>query len=213
MYRDLRDFLAKLEQEGQLVRIKDEILPEPTIREIGRAAVDLPNGPAVIIENIKGHPGKKVALNVHGSWANIGLMIGMDKDTSVRSFFASSYGTISQVKFIDKDKAPCHEVVIKDNINLVEMLPMFRINKWDAGMFFSKASVVTRDPDDAGNFDTQNVGTYRMQVMGKDLVGIQALGFHDIARHITHAEEQNKPLPIAYSASTRCSPYGRTPIN
>ena len=102
-----------------------------------------------------------------------------------------------EVKFIDKDKAPCHEVVIKDNINLVEMLPMFRINKWDAGMFFSKASVVTRDPDDAGNFDTQNVGTYRMQVMGKDLVGIQALGFHDIARHITHAEEQNKPLPIA----------------
>jgi UbiD family decarboxylase len=28
VYRDLRDFLAKLEQEGQLVRIKDEILPE-----------------------------------------------------------------------------------------------------------------------------------------------------------------------------------------
>ncbi len=201
MYRDLSDFLAKLEQEGQLVRIKDEILPEPTIREIGRAAVDLPNGPAVIIENIKGHPGKKVALNVHGSWANIALMIGMDKDTSVKDQFFKFLELWDkypgEVKFIDKDKAPCHEVVIKDNINLVEMLPMFRINKWDAGMFFSKASVVTKDPDDASNFDTQNVGTYRMQVMGKDLVGIQALGFHDIARHITHAEEQNKPLPIA----------------
>jgi len=201
VYRDLREFLAKLEQEGQLVHIKDEILPEPTIREIGRAAVDLPNGPALLIENIKGHPGKKVALNVHGSWANIALMMGLDKNTPVKEQFFNFLDKWDrypgETKFIDKNKAPCHEVVIKDNINIVEMLPMFRINKWDSGMFFSKASVVTRDPDDSGNFDTQNVGTYRMQVMGKDLVGIQALGFHDIARHITHAEEQNKPLPIA----------------
>ncbi len=199
MYRDLREFLAKLEQEGQLVRIKDQILPEPTIREIGRASVDLPNGPAVLIENIKGHPGKSVALNVHGSWANIALMMGLDKNTGVKEQFFS---------FLDKwdrypgeirylDKAPCQEVVIKDNINLVEMLPMFRINKWDAGCFFSKASVVTKDPYDQDSFDTENVGTYRMQVMGKDVVGIQALAFHDIARHITHAEEMNEPLPIA----------------
>ena len=199
VYRDLRSFLTKLEQEGQLVRITDEILPEPTIREIGRAAVDLPNGPAVLIENIKGHPGKTVALNVHGSWANIALMMGLDKNTPVRdqffNFLDKWENYPGEVKFVDK--APCQEVVIKDNINIVEMLPMFRINQWDAGCFFSKASVVTKDLEEPDNMDTQNVGTYRMQVMGKDLVGIQALGFHDIARHITKAEEQNKPLPIA----------------
>ena len=61
VYRDLRSFLTKLEDAGQLVRIKDSILPEPTIREIGRAATDLPNGPAVVMDNIKGMKGMQVA--------------------------------------------------------------------------------------------------------------------------------------------------------
>ncbi len=201
MYRDLRGFLNKLEQEGQLVRVKDQILPEPTIREIGRAATDLPNGPAVIMDNIKGMKGMKVALNVHGSWANIALMMGLDKNTSVQNQFFNFLEAWDkypgEIKFVDSAKAPCHEVVVDKNINLFEHIPLFRINKWDSACFLSKACVVSRDPDDPDNFDTQNVGTYRMQVIGKDQICIQALAFHDIARHITHAEEQNKPMPIA----------------
>ena len=87
MFRDLREFLAKLEENGQLVHIKDSIYPEPAIREIGRASTDLPNGPAVIMDNIKGMKGMKVALNVHGSWANIALMMGLDKNTPVQDQF------------------------------------------------------------------------------------------------------------------------------
>ncbi|WP_291736988.1 UbiD family decarboxylase, partial [Clostridium sp.] len=41
------------------------------------------------------------------------------------------------------------------------------------------------------------VGTYRIQVKGKDLVGIQPLPFHDIAIHLKKAEEMNEPLPIS----------------
>jgi len=199
LYRDLRSFLTKLEEEGQLVHITDEILPEPTIREIGRAACDLPNGPAVMIENIKGHPGKRVVLNVHGSWANHALMLGMDKTATVKEQFFNLLEKWDrypgEVKYVGKPA--CQEVVIKDNINIDEMLPMFRINAYDAGCFFSKASVVTKDLFDPDSLETENVGTYRLQVQGKDIIGIQALPFHDIARHVTKAEEMNKPLPIA----------------
>ena len=201
MFRDLREFLAKLEENGQLVHIKDSIYPEPAIREIGRASTDLPNGPAVIMDNIKGMKGMKVALNVHGSWANIALMMGLDKNTPVQDQFFNFLEAWDkypgEIKYIDSDKAPCHEVIVKDNINLFEHIPLFRINKWDAACFFSKACIISKDPYDMDNFDTQNVGTYRMQVIGKDQICIQALAFHDIARHITHAEEQNEPMPIA----------------
>ncbi len=41
MYRDLRSFLNGLEQEGQLVHYTPQVLPEPDIRAILRAAADL----------------------------------------------------------------------------------------------------------------------------------------------------------------------------
>ena len=69
VYKDLRSFLATLEKEGQLVRIKDEVMPEPDIASAGRAAANIKNGPAVLFEKVKGYKGR-VVTNVHGSWAN-----------------------------------------------------------------------------------------------------------------------------------------------
>jgi len=199
LYRDLREFLAKLEQEGQLVHIHDEILPEPGIRHISRAAGDVPNGPAVMLDNIKGYGGMRVVMNVHGSWANHALMLGMSKDAIPKAQFFNLLDKWKkypgEIHYVDK--APCQEVVVTENINLFEMLPIFRINKYDGGCFFSKASIVSQDPDDPDNPDKENVGTYRLQVQGKDIIGMQALAFHDISKQLAKAEAENKPLPVA----------------
>ena len=70
VYEGLREFLQTLEEEGQLVRIKDEVMPEPDIGAAGRAAANMKgNAPAILFEKIKGYKGK-VVTNVHGSWAN-----------------------------------------------------------------------------------------------------------------------------------------------
>ena len=88
VYQDLRSFLATLEEEGQLVHVTDEVLPEPDIGSAGRAASRMTNGPAVMFDNIKGYgPGHTVVTNVHGSWANHALMMGMDKNTSTKDQF------------------------------------------------------------------------------------------------------------------------------
>ncbi|GAB6173754.1 non-oxidative hydroxyarylic acid decarboxylases subunit C [Paradesulfitobacterium aromaticivorans] len=198
-FRNLREFLAKLEEEGQLVHIHDEIMPEPDIRAVARAAGDLPNGPAVMLDNIKGYGGKSVVLNVHGSWANHALMFGMDKNTSPKEQFLElsrrwdNYP--GQVQYVDN--APCQEVVVTENINLFELIPLYRINSYDGGFYFSKASIISKDPDAPDNFDKQNVGTYRLQVQGPDIIGMQALAFHDISIQLAKAEERNEPLPVA----------------
>ena len=85
-YKDLREFLATLEAEGQLVRIKDEVMPEPDIASAGRAASSMKNGPAVLFEKVKGYK-YSVVTNVHGSWPNHALMMGMPKDTPVKEQF------------------------------------------------------------------------------------------------------------------------------
>lgn len=197
-YKDLREFLVLLEQENQLLKITEPVMPEPDLSAIGRAAPDLENGPAILIEKVKGYK-NSVVLNVHGSWQNHAIMLGLAKDTPVKEQFFeldkkwSSY----PLKPVWVKDAPVKEVKITEEINLFDILPLFRVNKYDAGFYLSKALIVSKDPDEPDNFDKQNVGTYRIQVKGKDLVGIQPLPFHDIAIHLKKAEERNEPLPIA----------------
>ena len=197
-YKDLREFLQKLEEEGQLVRVKDEVMPEPHIGAAGRAAGNLKNGPAVLFEKVAGYR-NQVVTNVHGSWANHALMMGMPKDTPVKEQFheLNRRWDLYPVPAKHVSTGPCKEVKITKNINLFEILPLYRINTWDGGFFISKACVVSRDPEFPDDYNKQNVGTYRIQVKGKDRIGIQALAFHDIAIHLRKAEEMNKPLRVA----------------
>jgi len=199
-YRDLREFLDLLESENQLVRIKDELMPEPDLSAIGRSAPDMENAPAVLVEKVKGY-NTPVVLNVHGSWQNHALMLNMDKNTPVKEQFFELERIWDRYPikpvWVDKKDAPVKEVVIEEDINLFDVLPLFRINEFDAGFYLSKALVVSKDPNKPESYEEQNAGTYRIQVKGKDKVGIQPLPFHDIAVHLKHAEEKNEPLPIA----------------
>ncbi len=197
-YKDLREFLVILEKEGQLLKITDPVMPEPDLSAIGRASSDLENGPAVLVEKVTGYK-NSVVLNVHGSWQNHALMLGMPKDTPVKEQFfeLDRRWSAYPIKPVWVDNAPVKEVKITKDINLFDVLPLFRINKYDGGFYLSKALIVTKDPDEPDNYDKQNAGTYRIQVKGKDLLGIQPMAFHDIGVHLRKAEERNEPLPIA----------------
>ena len=200
IYKDLREFLVTLEAEGQLVRVKDEVSPEPDIGAAGRAAANLKNSPAVLFEKVKGYK-YSVVTNVHGSWQNHALMMGMPKDTPVKEQFFELNRRWDKFpvppKVVARKDAPCKENVINENINLFDILPLYRINDQDGGFFISKASVVSGDPEFPDDLNKMNVGTYRIQVKDVDRVGMQCLAFHDIAVQLEKAEAENKPLPVA----------------
>jgi vanillate/4-hydroxybenzoate decarboxylase subunit C len=199
-YRDLRTYLAHLEEEGQLLRIKEPVLPEP---DIGAAACAVnkfgETAPALLFENIRGYQKATIAMNVHGSWSNHALMLGMPKNTPLKQQFLEfvrRYQTYpGQVDV--RETAPWQEVVIDKNINLFDILPLFRLNHGDGGFYIDKAAIVTRDVTDWDNPNTENVGMYRLQVKGKNRIGIQPVPAHDIAIHLARAEELGKDLPVA----------------
>ena len=200
VYKDLREFLATLEEEGQLVRVKEEIMPEPDIGAAGRAAANLENSPAILFEKVNGYK-YSVVTNVHGSWRNHALMMGMPKDTPVKEQFFELDRRWDKFpvppKVLAREEALCKENVITENINLFDILPLYRINEQDGGFFLSKASVVTGDPEFPDDFNKLNVGIYRMQVKDVDKLAIQPLPMHDIAIQLAKAEEVNEPLPVA----------------
>ena len=176
-YRDLREFLELLESEKQLIRIKDEVMPEPDLSAIGRSAPNMESAPAVFVEKIKGYK-NPVVLNVHGSWQNHALMLNLPKDTPVKEQFFKLKELWDKYPikpvWIEKTYAPVKEVVIEDDINIFDILPLFRINEFDAGFYLSKALIVTRNPNNPDSYDEQNCGTYRIQVKGKDKVAIRS---------------------------------------
>jgi UbiD family decarboxylase len=81
------------------------------------------------------------------------------------------------------------------------LMPLFRINRGDGGFFLDKACVISRDPDDWDNDNVENVGVYRLQVKGRRKLSIQPIPQHDIAIHLTHAEERGEDLPVAITVS------------
>jgi vanillate/4-hydroxybenzoate decarboxylase subunit C len=204
-YQDLREFLTVLDQEHQLLTITDQVTLEPDIAAAACALAKMGEStPAIKFEKVAGYSDARVVMNVHGSWPNHALAIGMAKDTPLRDQFfefARRYhlypGTLERVQ-----TAPWQEVVVDKDVNLYDVIPLFRLNSGDAGFFLDKACVVSRDPDDWDNDDLENVGVYRLQVKGPNRIGIQAVPQHDIARHINHAEARGEDLPIAIALGT-----------
>lgn len=216
-YQDFREFLAALEKEGQLLTVNEEVKPEPDLGAAARAASNLGDkSPALLFDNIYGYHNARIAMNVIGSWPNHAMMLGMPKDTPVKEQFFEFAKRYDQFPMPVKreETAPFHENEITEDINLFDILPLFRINQGDGGYYLDKACVISRDLEDPDNFGKQNVGIYRMQVKGKDRLGIQPVPQHDIAIHLRQAEERgiNLPVTIALGCEPVITTAASTPL-
>ena len=81
-FRDLRDFLATLEANGDLVRIKEEIDPNLEMTEIADRTLR-GGGPALLFENPKGYDVPLLA-NLFGTEKRVALGMGADSTEALR---------------------------------------------------------------------------------------------------------------------------------
>ena len=205
-YKDLRDWIQTLEKKGELKRIREEVSPELEITEItdrvskiGSNAIQsnpasqravgkyAPGGPALLFENVKGHPGHKVFINQFGSERRMAMALGVDNLEQI----AERIHTLMNVKpptgMMDKLKmlpqlgalaaafpktvspkdAVCKQVILKDNFDL-NALPILKCWPNDGGRFITLPCVHTRDP----RTGKRNIGMYRMQVYDGQTTGM-----------------------------------------
>jgi 4-hydroxybenzoate decarboxylase len=196
---DLRDFLGVLERNGQLLHIPEVVQLEPDIAAAGRAITQLGETmPALSFEKINGYEQARIVTNVHGSWSNHALAMDMPKDSDARAQFFNFVKRYENFpgKVERRTDAPWMENVIDGDINLYDLMPLFRLNRGDGGFYIDKGCTVTRDPDDFGNDNVQNLGLYRLEVKGPNRIGIQPVPEHDIAVHLNHAEARGEDLPV-----------------
>jgi len=89
-YRDLREWLSRLERVGELTVIKQQVSPYLEMAEIADRAAKLsanglsgdkargPGGPALLFENVTGYPGARVLMNQFGSERRMKLALEVD---------------------------------------------------------------------------------------------------------------------------------------
>ncbi len=191
-YDDLRQWLAALERAGELKKIQAEVDPILEIAEIAdRVSKARPGGgaasggPALLFQNVKGHPGAQVLINQFGSARRMNLALEVDRLDEVADRIRHFMDVKSPQGFLDKVKmlpmlaemgkffpktvatGPCKEVIRKDNFSL-NYFPILQCWPKDAGRFITLPCVVTRDP----RTGKRNVGMYRMQVFDEHTTGM-----------------------------------------
>ncbi|NKB35744.1 MAG: UbiD family decarboxylase [Gammaproteobacteria bacterium] len=216
----LRDYLDLLSEHGQFIKWPEAVMPEPDIRKIAVASGrDSMGAPAIMFDNIRGYPGRRMVFGVHGSFSNIALLLGYPKGTSIKELFYELIGRWGSDKpLIDRIKAedaPVNQNRIESDINLYDVIPLYRVNESDGGFYIGKANIVSRDPLDPENFDKQNVGIYRIQVHGPDQFSLLSVPSHDMAHMIRAAEAEDLPLKIAVMIGNHpaMAMFAATPIN
>ena len=199
-YDDLRDWIKALENAGELKRIREEVSPELEITEItdrvskigarshaANSAKYAPGGPALLFENIKGHPGHKVLINQFGSERRMGLALGVGRLDEIAERIKGLMNVKPPTGLFDKLKmlpqlgaltsafprtitakeARCKEVVRRDNFDL-NHFPILKCWPHDGGRFITLPCVHTRDP----RTGKRNIGMYRMQVYDGQSTGM-----------------------------------------
>src|ERR671933_194322 len=176
--RDLREWIARLEREGELVRITADVDPELEITEINDRTVKA-GGAALLFENVKGSD-HALLINQFGTERRMAMAFDAPSLDAVAEKLADvlemqpPQGLLEKVKGLQKLKsiadsrpktvrrAPCQEIVLEGNDALLDLLPIMKCWPDDAAPFITLPAVITRDP----RTGTRNVGMYRMQKLG-----------------------------------------------
>ena len=72
---DFRQYLEALEKAGQLVHVTREVSPEFEVAAYVRKSSDT-DGPAFVFENVKGHPGWRLAAGLYGTMGRLPIALG-----------------------------------------------------------------------------------------------------------------------------------------
>ena len=230
-YKDLREFIAELEQRGELVRIQAEVDPKLEMTEIADRTLRA-GGPALLFENPKGYS-TPVLVNLYGTQQRVALGMGADNIGALREIGE----VLAYLRQPDPpkgmrelmDKAPLLKQVLNmgpktvrnpacqyhvkqgDEVDLTQ-LPVQTCWPGDAAPLVTWPLVITRGPTK----ERQNLGIYRMQLLGRNKLIMRWLshrgGALDYREWQLQHPQQRYPVAIALGADPATTLAAVTPI-
>jgi 4-hydroxy-3-polyprenylbenzoate decarboxylase len=231
-YRDLRSFIALLDERGLLKRIGVEVDPKLEMTEISDRVLKA-GGPALLFERPKGFS-IPVLANLFGTPERVALGMGAESVSALREIgellaalkepepprrFAEVIDKLGMLKqaFWDMrpkelSSAPCQEIVwTGDDVGL-SRLPIQTCWPGDAGPLITWGLTVTRGPTKP----RQNLGIYRQQVIARNKVIMRWLahrgGALDFRDHVLQFPGTPFPIAVALGADPATILGAVTPV-
>ena len=222
-YASLRDFIARLEQSGRLVRVKAPVSPHLEMTEI-QTRLLAEKGPAVLFENVVRADGTRsdipVLVNLFGTVERVAW--GMDREPGQLRQVGETLAflrqpeppggwrealdmlpmlrTVMAMKPRTISSAPCQEIVLTgDDIDLGR-LPIQTCWPGEPAPLITWPLIVTQGPNPKGDKqDSFNLGIYRLQVTGRNTTLMRWLKHRGGAQHHQRWKGAGKrePLPAA----------------
>ncbi|MCX7182367.1 MAG: 4-hydroxy-3-polyprenylbenzoate decarboxylase [Nitrosospira sp.] len=213
-YKDLRDFIAQLESQGELKRISIEINPILEMTEICDRLLKK-GGPAVLFEKPRGHTipvlgnlfgtPKRVAMGMGQSSTaalrEVGKLLAYLKEPDPPKGLRDVWDKLPVLKQVlnmapkELSSAPCQEIVWEGKDVDLGKLPIQTCWPGDAGPLITWGLTVTKGPQKT----RQNLGIYRQQVIAPNKLIMRwlahrggALDFRDFC-----LANPGQPYPIA----------------
>lgn len=218
-YQSLRDFIKKLEKDGDLVRIKHPVSTDLEMTEI-QTRVLADQGPALLFENVQTPNGPSdipVLINLFGTvervakgmdckpenLRDIGETLAFLKQPEPPGGFKEAWDMLPILKKAMNmspktvKKAPCQEIVLQGNDIDLNKLPIQICWPNEPAPLITWPLVVTQGPTKKGQ-DSFNLGIYRMQQLGKNTTLMRWLKHRGGAQqHKRWAKESSEPFPVA----------------
>lgn len=214
IYKDLRDFIAQLEKQGELKRITVEVDPYLEITEICDRTLRQ-GGPALLFENVKG-ANIPLLANLFGTPKRVAMGMGAESVTALRGI-GQLLATLKEPEppkgmkdALEKlplyknvlnmspklvKSPPCQELIREGEEVDLSVYPIQTCWPGDAAPLITWPLVITKGPHKA----RQNLGIYRLQVIAKNKVIMRWLAHRGGALDFKEFQEKypDKPYPVA----------------
>jgi 4-hydroxy-3-polyprenylbenzoate decarboxylase len=226
-YHDLRDFIAQLEQMGELKRVSIPVNPHLEMTEICDRVLRQ-GGPAILFENPTGFD-TPVLGNLFGTVRRVALGMGQDVATEAEALaklrdvgkllsilkepeppkgFKDAWEKLPLLKQVLTmspklvSSAPCQDVVIEGKDVDITRLPIQHCWPGDVAPLITWGLTVTRGP----NKTRQNLGIYRQQVLGPNKVIMRWLAHRGGALDFRDHQLANPGQPFPVAVVLGCDP-------
>ncbi|SFP86606.1 3-octaprenyl-4hydroxybenzoate decarboxylase [Nitrosomonas cryotolerans] len=230
-YKDLRDFIAQLEKQGELKRVTAEVDPCLEMTEICDRILKA-GGPAILFEKPKGHS-IPVLGNLFGTPQRVAMGMGQESVAALREVGKllaylkepdppkglkdawDKFPVLKQVLNMtpkELSRAPCQEVVWEGKDVDLSRLPIQTCWPGDIAPLITWGLTVTRGPHKT----RQNLGIYRQQVIGPNKVIMRWLahrgGALDFREFCLANPGQPYPISVALGADPATILGAVTPV-
>ena len=193
--KDIRDFIAECEKEGELRRIKAEVDWNLELSHTAKI-VEEKQGAALLFENVKGYK-TPVLSGTLATSRRLAIAMGLPVHYSIVDL-AQEWMKVTTTKDPVKPKfvndGPILENLIEgDKVNLFDFpVPFFNVK--DGGRYIGTwVYLISKDPDTGW----VNLGTYRMQLHDKNRIGTNFIGGKHANLMLKQYKEMGKKMPAA----------------